>query len=64
MSDNRLKVVDDSKAGHIGYQPRDNTEAFREKVEREIPPGNPELPAIKYLGGWFCELGHPDDKDS
>ena len=64
MSDNRLKVVDDSKAGHIGYQPRDNTEAFREKVEREIPPGNSESPAIKYLGGWFCELGHPDDKDS
>ncbi len=61
MSDNRLKVVDDSKAGHIGYQPRDNTEAFREKVEREIPPGDPESPAIKYLGGWFCELGHPDD---
>lgn len=62
ISDNRLKVVDNSKAGHIGFHPRDNTELFREKVEQKMPPGDPNSPGGKYLGGWFCELGHPDDE--
>lgn len=64
MSDNRLKVVDDSKAGHIGFHPRDSAEAFRDRVERETSPGAPQSPGVKYLGGWFCELGHPDDEKS
>ncbi len=61
ISDNRLKVVDDSKAGHIGYVAKDNTEAFRDQIEKCAPPKDSEKTSVKFLGGWFCELGHPDD---
>lgn len=61
LSDNRLKVVDDQKAGHIGYQPQDDTEAYREQIESQMSAGAPSSASVKYLGGWFCDLGHPDD---
>ncbi len=61
ISDNRLKVVDDRKAGHIGYEPQDSSEAFRDGIESQSPAGHPDSIGVKYLGGWFCELGHPDD---
>jgi len=63
ISDNRLKVVDDSKAGHIGFQPQDNTEPFRAAMEAKIETPDPNAPGVKYLGGWVCELGHPDDEE-
>ena len=62
LSDNRLKAVDDRKAGHIGYRPQDNTEAFRNRIESEVQAAPPDSDGVKYLGGWFCELGHPDDE--
>jgi uronate dehydrogenase len=31
-------------------------------VEARTEPADPKTTAVKYLGGWFCELGHPDDK--
>ena len=61
MSDNRLKVVDDSKAGHIGYQPQDNTEAFRAKVEGSVPWPDPHAPEVKRYGGVYVTFPHPDD---
>ncbi|WP_107496259.1 NAD(P)-dependent oxidoreductase [Thalassobius sp. I31.1] len=62
ISDNRLKVVDDSKAGHIGFHPQDNTEAFRAAMEAKTEVPDPNAPGVKFIGGWFCELGHPDDE--
>jgi uronate dehydrogenase len=62
MSDNRLKPVDNRGAGHLGFVPQDNTEAFRAAVETRTPVPDPKAAAVKYLGGWFCELGHPDDE--
>ncbi len=62
ISDNRLKPVDDSKAGHIGFHAQDNTEAFRAAVEAKTETPDPNAPGVKYLGGWFCELGHPNDE--
>ncbi|QBY00227.1 NAD(P)-dependent oxidoreductase [Rhodophyticola sp. CCM32] len=64
LSDNRLKPVDDSKAGHIGYAPRDTAEGFREMVEAKTDLPDAKAPGVQYLGGWFCELGHPDDESS
>ena len=61
ISDNRLKVVDDSKAGHVGFHPQDNTEPFRADLEARTETPDPNAPGVKYLGGWFCDLGHPDD---
>lgn len=61
MSDNKVKTVDNSGANHLGYIPRDSSEPFREAVEARTSTPDPKAAAVKYLGGWFCELGHPDD---
>lgn len=62
MSDNRVKTVDNTGADHLGYTPLDSAEPFRAKVEAEKPPVDPKSLSARYLGGWFCELGHPDDE--
>ena len=59
-----MKPVDNSRAGHLGYVAHDNTERFRAKVEAEKPPANPRAPSTLYLGGWFVDIGHPDDEAS
>ena len=62
LSDNRVKPVDNTGAEHLGYAPQDNSEPFRAKIEANTSVSDPRRPSVKYLGGWFCELGHPDDK--
>ncbi|WP_039019853.1 NAD-dependent epimerase/dehydratase family protein [Halocynthiibacter namhaensis] len=62
MSDNRLKVLDDSKAGHIGFHAQDNTEPFRAAMEAKTETPDPKADSVKYMGGWFCDLPHPDDE--
>lgn len=62
LSDNKVKPVDNGGAAHLGFVPQDSTEPFRAKVEAAKPPFDPKSPSAKYLGGWFCELGHPDDE--
>jgi uronate dehydrogenase len=62
MSDNTHKPVDNRMAAHLGFRPQDNTEAFRAEVEARLPRPDPHAPAVQCLGGWFVELGHPDDE--
>jgi uronate dehydrogenase len=62
MSDNQVKPVDNRLAGHLGYQPQDNTEAYRAGVEGRTPAPDRADPKVRHLGGWFVELGHPDDE--
>jgi uronate dehydrogenase len=62
ISDNRVKAVDNRLADHLGYQPQDNTERFRAGVEANTPVPDPDAPAVQALGGWFVNLGHPDDE--
>jgi uronate dehydrogenase len=62
MSDNKVKPVDDRLAGHLGFLPRDSAEPFRAAVEAAKPAQDPKAPATRFLGGWFVDLGHPDDK--
>ena len=64
LSDNAVKPVDNGRAGHLGYVPQDNTERFRAKVEAEKPPVDPKAPSTLYLGGWFVDIGHPNDEAS
>lgn len=61
-SSNRHKMVDNSLAGHIGFEPQDSTEPHRAEVEVRLPPADPDAPAARHLGGWFVNLGHPDDE--
>ena len=63
MSDNTVSPVDDSKAGHVGFRPQDSAELYRDRVEARTETPDPNAPGVKYLGGWFCDLGHPDDPD-
>ncbi|QIE57512.1 NAD(P)-dependent oxidoreductase [Pikeienuella piscinae] len=62
ISDNKVKPVDNSGANHLGFTPLDSSEPAREGVEGRTPVPDPLRPSVRYLGGWFCELGHPDDK--
>lgn len=62
LSDNAVKPVDDRLAGHLGYHPQDDTEPFRAGVEARTPVPDPHAPAVRHLGGWFVDLGHPDDE--
>jgi uronate dehydrogenase len=62
LSDNRVKTVDNTGAAHLGYIALDNSESFRAKIEASTPAPDPRRLSVKYLGGWFCELGHPDDE--
>lgn len=62
ISDNSVKPVDNRLAGHLGYHPQDNTEAFRAGVEATTPIPDPKAASVQFLGGWFVDLGHPDDE--
>ncbi len=62
ISDNTVKAVDNRLAGHLGFHPRDNTEHFRAAVEAKTPVPDPKAPAVQRLGGWFVDLGHPDNE--
>jgi uronate dehydrogenase len=62
ISDNAVQPVDNRLAGHLGFRPQDNTEPFRAAVEAKFPPPDPKAPAVLHLGGFFVELGHPDDE--
>lgn len=62
LSDNKVAPVDNSKAGHLGYKPQDNSEPYREAMEARTERADPHAPATRMLGGWFVDLGHPDDE--
>lgn len=62
ISDNKVKPVDNSRAGHLGYRPLDNTEPYREALEARTEPLDPKAPATKHYGGAFVDFGHPDDE--
>ena len=61
-SDNRHRMVDNRLAAHLGFVPADSTEPFRAAVEAELAAADPRAPAVACLGGYFVELGHPDDE--
>ena len=61
ISNNRIRPVDDTKAAHLGFQPIDNTDSYRAQIESSTAEPDPHSSAVKYLGGWFCDLPHPDD---
>jgi uronate dehydrogenase len=61
MSDNTVKPVDNRLAAHLGFHPQDSTEPFRAAVEARTPQPDPTAPSVQCLGGWFVDLGHPDD---
>jgi uronate dehydrogenase len=60
-SDNAERAVSNVHATHIGYKPQDSADPYREAVEASTARPDPHNPDVKYVGGWFTSLGHPDD---
>jgi uronate dehydrogenase len=56
MSANREVWWDNAQAAHLGFEPRDSSEPFRAKVERQ-PALDPNDPAAQYQGGAFVKAG-------
>jgi len=52
---------DNSKAAHLGFVPRDASDAQRERVEAANPPLSADDPAGIYQGGAFVALGPYDE---
>lgn len=63
ISDNRERFFSNDKARHIGYVPEDTAEDYRAAVEARTAPGDPFDPGVEFVGGVFCNYGHPDDKE-
>ncbi|WP_298936898.1 NAD(P)-dependent oxidoreductase [uncultured Ruegeria sp.] len=60
VSNNDRAPVDNAKAQHLGYRPKDNAEQFAEQIYTNDGPLDPHDPANNHHGGPFAavELGH------
>lgn len=60
ISNNDRAVVDNSRAGHLGYRPKDNAEQFAKDVFAKTPPLDNKDLANLCIGGPFAtvELGN------
>jgi len=60
ISNNDRAPVDNSKASHLGYRPKDNAEQFAEKILAEADAADTNDAAQMYHGGPFAaiELGN------
>ena len=56
-SDNSRTWWDNSKAAHLGFKPKDASDAQRERVEAANPPLPQDHPANVYQGGVFVCAG-------
>ncbi|RQR53190.1 NAD(P)-dependent oxidoreductase [Burkholderia sp. Bp9125] len=61
MSDNPVKWWDNTKAGFLGFRPRDSSEPFAERFPRTAPTADYDDPAQRYQGGGFV-LGEPMER--
>ncbi|MCF3934769.1 NAD(P)-dependent oxidoreductase [Acuticoccus sp. M5D2P5] len=61
MSDNKVKPVDNTKAGHLGFHPQDSSEPYRAALEARTPVADPMARATQCYGGAFVDFPHPDD---
>ncbi|MNH40476.1 hypothetical protein D3C79_1018010 [compost metagenome] len=55
-SDNRTVWWDNRHAAHLGYVPKDSSEAFRAAVEAQPAPAADD-PSMVYQGGAFAVAG-------
>jgi uronate dehydrogenase len=55
-SANRDSWWDNSRAAHLGFQPKDSSEQFRAHVETQ-PALSPDDPVARYQGGAFVKAG-------
>lgn len=56
VSDNDRAPVDNTKARHLGYRPKDNAEQFAEAIYAEYGPLDPQDPGNMCHGGPFASI--------
>ena len=56
VSDNDRNPVDNSKAKHLGYRPKDNAEQFAADILAQEPAADPQDPAVACHGGAFAAV--------
>ena len=56
VSNNDRAPVDNSKASHLGYRPKDNAEQFAKQILAEAPEANLNDPAMLHHGGPFASV--------
>lgn len=57
VSANRANWWDNTSAGHLGFRPQDDTEAFRAALEGKQPSLDIGDPAVRFQGGGFVKQG-------
>ena len=61
VSDNTVKLADNTNAAHLGWKPLDSSEPYREKVEAATPKPSSDDLFIACHGGSFASAGHFED---
>ena len=57
MSDNAVTWWDNAQARHVGYQPQDSSDVFRDAVYARTSAPDLTDPAVQYQGGAFVRTG-------
>jgi uronate dehydrogenase len=57
MSDNAVTWWDNSRARHVGYQPQDSSDVFRDAVYARTDAPDLQDPAVQFQGGGFVKQG-------
>lgn len=57
MSDNAVTWWDNSRANHVGYQPQDSSDIFRDAVYARTTPPDLDDPVAQFQGGGFVKAG-------
>jgi uronate dehydrogenase len=52
---------DNREAAYLGWTPQDSSERWRAAREAEQPDLDPDAPEVRFQGGAFCAMPHPDD---
>ncbi|MFI0472575.1 NAD-dependent epimerase/dehydratase family protein [Halomonas sp. HMF6819] len=60
-SNNAEQWWDNTHAGFLGWVPRDSSEPWREETEAKDQGIDGNDTAVRYQGGKFASIGHPDD---
>ncbi|MXU64575.1 NAD-dependent epimerase/dehydratase family protein [Oceanomicrobium pacificus] len=61
-SANSMQAVSNAHATHIGYDPQDTADAFRDEIEAQ-PLADHESDLVRNVGGFFTNFPHPDDAE-
>lgn len=63
MSGNSQYFWDNRTAGVLGYKPEDSADDYRQSILANTAQGDPNDPAVRFQGGFFCANGHFEDGD-